>query len=90
MNLLSNLERWIFKGPLWALCLSLFVIFFIKVGFWYIPNLELSHQIALDPLKNPFSDPNAHYLMTTWLSPFLAWLMGIKTWFKFFEFLHPL
>ena len=86
MNLLVKLEGWIFKSPLWALCLCLFIVFFIKTGFWYIPNLELSFQIAQNPFKNPFSDPNAHYLMTTWLSPYLAWLFGIKTWFRFFLF----
>lgn len=84
MNLIKQCEKLIFDSPLWLLVLFLFFVFFVKVGFWYIPNLELTHQISLNPFKNPFLDPNAHYLMSTWLSPFLGWVLGIKTWFKFF------
>ena len=84
MFLINKLEKFIFESPLWLFCLCLFLLIFFKIGFWYIPNLELSHQISLDPFRNPFEDPNAHYLMSTWLSPFLAWVFGIKTWFKFF------
>jgi hypothetical protein len=86
MFLINKLEKFIFESPLWLLCLCLFLLFFIKVGFWYIPNLELSYQISLNPFKNPFTDQNSHYLMSTWLSPFLAWAFGIKTWLNFFLF----
>ena len=84
MNLVKKCESLIFESPLWLLFSILFLLIFVKVGFWYIPNLELSYQVALNPFKNPFLDPNSHYLMSTWLSPFLGWAIGIKTWFRFF------
>lgn len=84
MSIIKRLENFIFESPFWLFFLSLFLLTFLKVGFWYIPNLDLFYQISLDPFKNPFPDPNSHYLIFTWLSPFIGWMLGISTWFKFF------
>lgn len=84
MYFIEKIEKFIFESPFWLLCATLFLLIFVKVGFWYIPNLELFYQISLNPFENPFQDPNSHYLMSTWLSPFLGWIFGVKTWFRFF------
>ena len=54
----------------------------VHVGVWFIPNLALTREIALDPFRNPFGDPEAHYLLHTWLSPLLSWLLGADTFTK--------
>lgn len=51
----------------------------IHVGIWFIPNLASTREIALDPFRNPFGNPEADYLLHTWLSPMLSWLIGANT-----------
>lgn len=83
-KLFQSIDRFIFFQPFSTFALTLSFFAFLKIGVWYIPNLELSQSLSLDPFSNPFNDPNAHYLFWNWLSPFIAWLLGIKTWFRFF------
>jgi len=81
--LLSRLESLILGSPTRLITLLIFCAF-IKIGIWYIPNLELSQALARYPFANPFTDPKAHYLFWNWLSPFIAYMLGLKTWLRFF------
>ena len=83
MKLLDKIEYVIFQLPLWKLASLLIFVSFLKIGVWYIPNLELSQSIAQNPFINPFSEPDEHYLFYTWLSPFLAWVMNAKSGLQF-------
>lgn len=84
MKLLSWLEHCIFHAAAWRLVTLILLVTLFKTGIWYIPNLEMSLALALNPFANPFADPNAHYLAWNWLSPFIAWLLGIKAFWAFF------
>jgi len=64
-----------------ALALSI-----VKTGVWQMPNLEASWVISRDPFRNPFTDPDFHYQVWTWLSPFLAWLLRIHNLQSFLYF----
>lgn len=57
-----------------------------KVGVWYMPTLGWSQKIAVDPFINPFADPLAHYVLWSWLGPFLCWLLGLSNRGAFFLF----
>ena len=46
-----------------------------------MPNLGGSLSVALDPF---ISHPESGYLMWNWLSPFLAWALGVKSFASFF------
>lgn len=84
MKLLLWLEHFIFHAATWKLVTLILLVMLFKTGIWYIPNLEMSLALALNPFANPFTDPNAHYLVWNWLSPFIAWLLGIKAFWAFF------
>ncbi len=87
MNIiLLRIEDFIFKAAAWKLVTLILLVMLFKTGIWYIPNLDMSLTVALNPFTNPFQDPNAHYLLGNWLSPFLAWLSGIKAFWVFFAF----
>lgn len=66
------------KHPL-IFALIILLLICLKTGIWYIPNIGATLAIAVDPFTNPFQNPMAHYLMYSWLGPFLAWLLGITT-----------
>ncbi len=84
MKLLLWFENFIFHTAVWRLVTVILLVMLFKTGIWYIPNLEMSLALALNPFANPFTDPNAHYLAWNWLSPFMAWLLGIKAFWAFF------
>ncbi|UJS22728.1 hypothetical protein [Thiothrix winogradskyi] len=84
MKLLLWFEHFIFHTAVWKLVTVILLVMLFKTGIWYIPNLEMSLALALNPFANPFTDPNAHYLVWNWLSPFIAWLLGIKAFWAFF------
>jgi len=86
MKLLQAVEDFIFQAPAWKLVLVIGAVAFFKVGIWFIPNLGIYHEIALDPFVNPFRNPDAHYLYWNWLGPFLFWLLGAGGWALFFLF----
>ena len=62
-----------------ALFITLIVLSLIKSGIWVFPATNASLIIAMDPFRNPFTDPSSHYLMTTWLGSYVAYVLGIKT-----------
>jgi hypothetical protein len=84
MNVLLRLEQFLFNSPVWKLVMLILLVMLFKTGIWYIPNLEMSLAVALNPFANPFTDPNAQYLLWNWLSPFITWLLGIKAFWAFF------
>jgi hypothetical protein len=84
MKVLSLAQNFVFERPLWQLILTIALLIFIKVGVWYIPNIEMSLAIAQNPFINPFGDPRDHYLLGNWASNYLAWLLHATKWLSFF------
>lgn len=77
MGVLQSVERFLYDSSRFKVVSVLWMLLILKVGVWSIPNAESIRSIAQDPFTNPFLDlPHAHYLLWTWLSPFLAWLIG--------------
>jgi hypothetical protein len=74
--ILKQIESVILRQPRWRFLIVLFALMFVKTGVWHIPNLGASAHIARNPFIVYTSDPVAQYLMTSWLSPFIAWLLG--------------
>lgn len=76
MKALSLIEGAIFAWTRTRFLVVLFAIMLVKTGIWHIPNLDSSIRIA----QNPFIlwEPRAseQYIFTSWLAPFLAWLIG--------------
>jgi hypothetical protein len=86
MNAISKIEKFIFEAPAWKLILAIAALTLFKTGIWSIPNLGESQAIADNPFTNPLPNPDAHYLLWSWLEPFLAWGIGIKSQWQFFVF----
>lgn len=84
MKLLLGIQHLIFQRPLWQLVFAMALLILLKVGIWYIPNIEMSLAIAQNPFVNPFGDPRDHYLLGNWASNFLAWLLHATKWLPFF------
>lgn len=84
MKALSLVQNFVFERPLWQLILTIALLIFIKVGIWYIPNIEMSLAIAQNPFINPFEDPRDHYLLGNWASNYLAYLFHATKWLSFF------
>ena len=76
---MNKVARFISSVSVIQLLGILLLIQFFKTGVWVIPNIEGSFVISRDLTRNPFSDPNAHYLMWSFLGPVLAHLLSIKT-----------
>lgn len=76
---MNKITRFISSASDIQVFLILILIQLIKTGVWVIPNIGLSFVISRDLTKNPFSDPNAHYLMWSYLGPVLAHLLSIDT-----------
>src|ERR1700756_4415270 len=87
MRVIDAIERFIYQSkPSRLIAIALAAAFF-KTGFWYMPNLEAQWIISRDPFRNPFPDrPAFHYLVTSWLGPFLAWCLHIRNQQSFFYF----
>jgi hypothetical protein len=81
---IDRIERFIFESPRWRLVLVLYLVALVRTGVWYMPNLADQAAIAADPFVNPLVDPEAHYVFSNWLGPFLAWLVGARTVGGFF------
>ena len=88
MNKLNNLfKKYIFKLNIRNTLILLFLISIFKNGIWYHPALWNMLEIAKNPFENVFdSNVNKYYLYSSWLSPYLAYLLGIKSKFYFFIF----
>lgn len=64
-----------------------FLIALIKSGIWVFPAIYASFVISQQPFKQPFSNPDDQYLMTTWFASYFAHILGIQTLASFI-FLH--
>jgi hypothetical protein len=76
MKLLTSIEQALFGWPRARFLTLVFFAMFVKTGIWHIPNLLVSRRIAENPFTVPIANPVDQYLMTSWLAPFLAWLIG--------------
>ncbi len=56
--------------------LLVFAAMLVKTGIWHIPNIHDAIVYSRNPFVVPFDDPLKQYLLTNWLSPFLAWVIG--------------
>ncbi len=56
--------------------LLVFAAMLVKTGIWHIPNINDAIVYSRNPFVVPFDDPLKQYLLTNWLSPFLAWVIG--------------
>lgn len=79
MRALQRLQDFIYQAPRWKLVAVLLLATLVKTGVWFMPNLDSTALIAADPFVNPFTNPDAHYLLTSWLGLFVAWLLGATT-----------
>lgn len=84
MKVINRIEKFIFEAPAWKLILVIAALTLFKTGIWSIPNLGESQAIADNPFTNPLPNPDAHYLLWSWLEPFLAWAIGINSQWQFF------
>ncbi len=79
-NYITNLS---FK----KLAILLLIISLFKTGVWYHPALWNMLEIAKDPFNNVFgNEVNKYYLYSSWLSPFIAYLLNLNTKISFFIF----
>lgn len=86
MRLIGRIEDFIYQSRRGRFIGIVLALSLIKTGIWCMPNLESSRVIALNPFRNPFTDPLAHYMMWNWLSPFLAWRLKVNGEQAFFYF----
>lgn len=87
MRIIATLEKFLYQSKPSRLIAIALAVSFVKTGFWYIPNIEASWIISRNPFRNPFPDrPDFHYLVTSWLSPFLAWCLHIRNQQSFIYF----
>ncbi len=78
---------YIFKLNIKNILILLLLISLFKNGAWYHPALWNMLEIAKNPFENVFgSNINKYYLYSSWLSPYLAYLLGIKSKLYFFIF----
>ena len=69
------------------LAILLLIISLFKTGVWYHPALWNMLEVAKDPFNNVFgNEVNKYYLYSSWLSPFIAYLLNLNTKISFFIF----
>jgi hypothetical protein len=73
---LHRLESFLFEAPLRYVVALVSAVCLLRTGIWGIPNMSLSRQLAADPFQVPFDNPHVDYLAWSWLSPFMAWILG--------------
>lgn len=73
-KLTSRVAAWCLETPRWKFLTVVFVVMFFRTGITCVVRDFL--PIAKDPYHNPFTNPYEHYLMWSWLGPFLAHLIG--------------
>jgi len=86
VRLIDVIERFVYHSKPSRLIALALAVSFIKTGIWYMPNLEDWRAISLNPFRNPFTEPISRYLFWNWLSPFLAWRLGIRSEQSFLYF----
>ena len=86
MRFIDVIEKFIYRSKPSRLIGVALAVSLVKTGIWHMPNLDEWGFISVNPFRNPFTDPNAHYLFWNWLSPFLAWRLGIQNENSFLYF----
>jgi len=86
MKVIENIERLLFKSPVWVFVMMLYLMTLIKTGVWAIPNLSMSLELAQNPFTNPLPNPDDHYIFWSWLGNYFAWVIGARTLLSFFLF----
>lgn len=85
VNLVDRLEGFLFRSSLHKLALVLAAVAVLKSGIWHIPNLDTYQQLAENPFAVPLPwEPGSHYLIWSWLGPFVAWVLGATGFTSFF------
>ena len=80
-------KTYIYNLNIKNILILLFLISLFKNGIWYHPALWNMLEIAKNPFENVFGvEINKYYLYSSWLSPYLAYLLGIQSKFYFFIF----
>lgn len=70
------------KPNIVAILTFIFITFFIIIGntgIWYMPNISTQYAVSQNLTINTFSDPNAHYIYTNYLEPFIFNILGGTT-----------
>lgn len=88
MNKFNNFfTNFIIKLNTRNILILLLLISLFKNGIWYHPALWNMLEIAKNPFENVFGlETQKYYLYSSWLSPFFAYILGIKSKFYFFIF----
>jgi hypothetical protein len=73
----DRLAAWLFELPLWRLSLLVVAANVVTQGVWMVPNLATVQLMAGDLTRNPLPDPEAHFLLSSYLMPVLARLSGL-------------
>jgi hypothetical protein len=76
MMILTAAERVVFAWPRARFLALLFALMFVKTGVWHFPAINLSISMARAPFTPAIADPSSQFIMTSWLSPFVAWCLG--------------
>jgi hypothetical protein len=84
LKALDRLETFLFEAPLRHVLTLIAAVCLLRTGIWTIPNMYRSRELAVDPFQVPFDDPQIHYLVWSWLSPFTAWLLGATGSWSYF------
>jgi hypothetical protein len=84
MQFTRKIEQLLFESPTWKLLAVVSALWLVKTGIWVYPNPLALWAMAQNPFASPFTNPDEHYLMWSWLGPWLAWLAGATTMTKLF------
>lgn len=76
-KLTDRLAGWVLDTPRWKFLTVLLVVMFLRTGI--TPVAPALVKLAKDPFTLPWTDPYQHYLVWSWLGPFLANLLGLTT-----------
>lgn len=63
----------------YGIVLLFFAMVVGKSGIWLMPNLLGQHNVSQSLERMPFTDPNAQYIYSNFLEPFLFGIIGLKS-----------
>ena len=82
---LNNLGNNLINLSQTKLIFLLFAISLFKTGLWYHPALWNMLEIAKNPFENIFEgEVSKYYLYSSWLSPYIAYLLNLTNKLSFF------
>ena len=86
MKALRLVEKFVYESSGLAFALGLVWLVLVKVGIWVFPFVYRRFELARDPFTNPYAVPESDYVLSSWLGPFLAWLLGVRDFEAFVAF----